>query len=51
MDRRSKSEIRSAKRDRLRDDIRKGLASGPSEPHDMAAIKAEARAGYVRRKP
>ena len=32
-----------AKLEALRQNIREGLDSGPTEPHDMAAIKAEAR--------
>jgi antitoxin ParD1/3/4 len=28
----------------LRNDVRQGLASGPSEPWDAAALKREARA-------
>ena len=36
--------IRATKIEALRRDIEAGLASGPAEPHDMAAIKDEARA-------
>lgn len=39
-----REEMRAAKLDALRRDIGFGLQSGSSEPHDMAAIKAEARA-------
>lgn len=35
--------LRLAKLDALRADIDAGLQSGPSEPLDMAALKAEAR--------
>lgn len=38
-----REEERSAKLDTLRRDIAEGMASGESEPLDMAAIKREAR--------
>ncbi len=38
-----REQIRAAKLAALRADIREGLDSGPSEPLDMEAIKAEAR--------
>ncbi|KQP05709.1 type II toxin-antitoxin system ParD family antitoxin [Methylobacterium sp. Leaf93] len=38
-----REQIRAAKLEALRGDIRAGLDSGSSEPHDMAEIKAEAR--------
>ena len=36
--------LREAKLAQLRNDLRQGLASGPSEPWDAAALKREARA-------
>lgn len=39
-----REQMRAAKLEALRRDIRAGLESGPAEPHDMADIKAEARA-------
>ncbi len=36
-------QIRAAKLDALRRDIRDGLESGPAEPLDMAAIKSAGR--------
>ncbi|XVJ71163.1 MAG: type II toxin-antitoxin system ParD family antitoxin [Rhizobacter sp.] len=36
--------LRQVKLDELRRDIRKGLASGASEPWDVNAVKAKARA-------
>ncbi|AWN50543.1 type II toxin-antitoxin system ParD family antitoxin [Methylobacterium sp. 17Sr1-1] len=44
-----REQVRAAKLEALRQDIREGLDSGPVEPHDMAAIKAEARAPRRRR--
>lgn len=38
-----REQMRAAKLDALRRDIREGLDSGAPEPLDMAAIKAEAR--------
>jgi len=38
-----REQVRAAKLDALRRDIREGLDSGAPEPLDMAAIKAEAR--------
>ncbi|MCJ2026193.1 type II toxin-antitoxin system ParD family antitoxin [Methylobacterium sp. J-067] len=38
-----REQMRAAKLDALRRDIREGLDSGALEPLDMAAIKAEAR--------
>jgi antitoxin ParD1/3/4 len=38
-----REKLREAKLEALRRDIAVGLASGPAEPLDMAAIKAEAR--------
>lgn len=38
-----REQMRAAKLDALRRDIREGLESGPVEPLDMAAIKAEGR--------
>ena len=38
-----REKIREAKLEALRRDIAVGLASGPSEPLDMQAIKTEAR--------
>jgi antitoxin ParD1/3/4 len=35
--------LREAKLAQLRNDVRQGLASGPSEPWDAAALKGEAR--------
>ncbi len=39
-----REQIRAAKLQALRRDIAAGLESGAAEPHDMAALKAEARA-------
>ncbi|MCE4226348.1 type II toxin-antitoxin system ParD family antitoxin [Methylobacterium sp. C25] len=39
-----REQMRAAKLEALRKEIREGLDSGPAEPHDMAAVKAEARA-------
>lgn len=39
--------FRQAKLDELRSEVRKGLASGPSEPWNVDAVKAEARARRV----
>jgi len=39
-----REQIRAAKLANLKRAIKEGLASGPSEPLDMAAIKREARA-------
>lgn len=39
----AREQARGAKQAALRVSIEEGLASGPSEPLDMAAIKAEAR--------
>lgn len=36
--------LRQAKLDELRAEVRKGLASGASEPWDATAVKAKARA-------
>lgn len=36
--------LRQAKLDQLRNAVRKGLKSGPSEPWDAAALKKKARA-------
>lgn len=44
-----REQMRAAKLEALRQDIQEGLDSGPVEPHDMAAIKAEARARRRRR--
>ena len=38
-----REQMRAAKIDALRNDIRAGLASGAPELHDMADIKADAR--------
>ena len=38
-----REQVRAAKLDALRRDIREGLDGGAPEPLDMAAIKAEAR--------
>ncbi|GJE61972.1 type II toxin-antitoxin system ParD family antitoxin [Methylobacterium trifolii] len=38
-----REQIRAVKLEALRREIQTGLESGPTEPHDMAAIKAEAR--------
>ncbi len=38
-----REQTRAAKLDALRRDIREGLDSGPSEPHDMDSVKTEAR--------
>lgn len=38
-----REQIRAAKLDALRRDIREGLESGPAEPLDMAAIKSAGR--------
>jgi antitoxin ParD1/3/4 len=38
-----REQVRAAKLDALRRDIREGLDSGAPEPLDMATIKAEAR--------
>lgn len=38
-----REQMRAAKLEALRRDIREGLESGPAEPLDMAAIKAEGR--------
>ena len=40
-----REQLHAAKLETLRSEIRAGLESGPAEPHDMASIKAEARAG------
>lgn len=39
-----REQMRAAKLEALRSDIKAGLDSGSAEPHDMASIKAEARA-------
>ncbi len=44
-----REQMRAAKLEALRRDIRDGLDSGPVEPHDTAAIKAEARVRRSRR--
>lgn len=41
---RVRARILASSQEKLRSDIREGLDSGPAEPHDMAAIKAEALA-------
>ena len=41
---RIRSRLLATAEEKLRGDIQEGLGSGPAEPHDMAAIKAEARA-------
>lgn len=38
-----REQMRAAKLEALRRDIREGLESGPAEPLDVAAIKAEGR--------
>lgn len=44
-----REQIRAAKLEALRADIRAGLDSGPPEPLDINAIKAEARARRANR--
>ena len=41
--------LRAAKLDQLREDIRQGLASGPSKAWSAADVKARARARQTRR--
>ena len=36
--------LRAAKLDQLREDVRRGLASGPAEPWNASHVKAQARA-------
>lgn len=38
--------IKNAKLEALRNEIRKGVDSGPAEPIDMDAVKAKARTRY-----
>jgi antitoxin ParD1/3/4 len=42
--------LREAKLAQLRNDVRQGLASGPSEPWDAAALKSEAHAWRTNKK-
>jgi len=45
-----KDKIRQIRLDELREDIQKGLDSGPSEALDMSNIKAEARNRLAKKK-